>query len=224
MGNVQRLHCASKRLLKTSISVSRSKALSASVGLSLLFLFVYGGCIWVTSRRHDVGVFYFAWERAIPFVPFMILPYMSIDLFFVAAPFFISSERNLKVFRFRVASAIIAAGICFLAFPLRFAFSEGHADGWLGALFGWFRGMDAPYNLFPSLHAALMVLLLDVYMRSLRGIARAAVIIWFVLIGLSPLLTHQHHIIDILGGFVLAAVCLCVIRPKFLLALSHSTG
>ena len=72
--------------------MSRIKALRASLGLSLLFLVVYGGCIWITARRHDVGVFYFAWERAIPFVPFMILPYMSIDVFFVAAPFLISSR------------------------------------------------------------------------------------------------------------------------------------
>jgi membrane-associated phospholipid phosphatase len=224
LGNVQRFSCAAEPILKTNTPVSTVKALSASVGLSLLFLIIYGGCIWVTSRRHDVGVFYFAWERAIPFVPFMILPYMSIDLFFVAAPFFISSERDLKAFVLRVASAIIAAGICFLAFPLRFAFPEGHADGWLGALFDWFRGMDAPCNLFPSLHAALMVFLLDVYVRSLRGIARIAVIIWFVLIGLSPLLTHQHHIIDIIGGFVLAATCFYVIQPKFPLALSDPRG
>jgi membrane-associated phospholipid phosphatase len=176
------------------------------------------------ARRHDVGVFYFAWERAVPFVPFMILPYMSIDLFFIAAPFLISSERDLKVFALRVGTAIVVAGICFLAFPLRFAFSAGGAEGWLGALFDWFRGLDAPCNLFPSLHAALMLFLIDVYMRFLRGAARVAVMIWFVLIGFSPLLTHQHHIIDIIGGFVLAGACFYFIRPKFALALDQRTG
>ena len=37
---------------------------------------------------------------------------------------------------------------------------------------------------------------------------------WFVLIGLSPLLTHRHHLIDILGGFALAGVCFLFIRPR----------
>jgi membrane-associated phospholipid phosphatase len=187
------------------------------VGLSLLFLLVYGGCLWITARRHDVRVFYFAWEHAIPFVPFMILPYMSIDLFFVAAPFLFSNLRELKVFVTRVASAIILAGICFLVVPLRFAFPRPHAAGWLGALFDWFRGMDAPYNLFPSLHSALLLFLIDAYRQHLRGLTRAAVIFWFVLVGLSPLLTHQHHVIDILGGFALAAVCFLFIPPKFCL-------
>ena len=169
----------------------------------------------MTARRHDVGVFFFAWERAIPFVPFMILPYMSIDLFFVAAPFLFSEERELRLFVARVATAIIVAGLCFLVEPLRFAFPRPPAAGCLGALFDWFRGMDAPYNLFPSLHAALLLFLIEAYARHLRGLGRAAVMLWFVLIALSPLLTHQHHVIDILGGFVLAAVCFLVIRPKF---------
>ena len=87
MGDVYRRGRAPRSLLKADTSVSCAKAFAASVGLSLFFLLVYGTCLWVTARRGDVGVFYFAWERAIPFVPFMILPYMSIDLFFVAAPF-----------------------------------------------------------------------------------------------------------------------------------------
>jgi len=194
------------------VHVKRGKALAVSVGLSILFLIVYGGCNWITSHRANVGRFYFEWERRIPFVPFFILPYMSIDLFFVAAPFLCRSERELSIFTKRIAVAIMVAGICFLLFPLRFAFPRPHADGWLGAIFDWFRGMDAPYNLLPSLHAALMLILLDLYLRHTRGPIRVAIIIWFVLIALSPVLTYQHHLIDIAGGFVLAAFCFLIFR------------
>jgi membrane-associated phospholipid phosphatase len=194
------------------------------MGLSLLFLIVYGGCLWITSRRHDVGVSYFAWERAIPFVPFMILPYLSIDLFFVAAPFLFSTARELIIFVARVATAIVIAGIFFLAVPLRFAFPRPQADGWLGALFDWFRGMDAPYNLFPSLHAALLLFLVDAYARNLCGVARIVVLLWFALIGLSPLLTRQHHVIDICGGFALALGCMGLFGEKFALALERRAG
>ena len=100
----------------------RTHALAVSAGLSVLFLIVYGGCNWITAHRGDVGVFYFEWERAIPFVPFLILPYMSIDLFYIAAPFLCRSERELSIFAKRVVAAILFAGTCFLLFPLRFAF------------------------------------------------------------------------------------------------------
>jgi protein-tyrosine phosphatase len=190
-----------------AVAVKRSKALLVSAGLSALFLIVYGGCNWITARRANVGTFYFEWERTILFVPLFILPYMSIDLFFIAAPFLCRTDRELSILAKRIAAAIFVAGLCFLLFPLRFAFPRPHADGWLGALFDWFRGMDAPYNLLPSLHAALTLILLDIYFRDTRGFVRAATMIWFVLIALSPVLTYQHHLIDIVGGFVLAGYC-----------------
>lgn len=200
------------------------KAVIISAGLSILFLIVYSGCNWITSRRGNAGTFYFEWERSIPFVPFMILPYMSIDLFFVAAPFLCRTERELRIFSQRVICAIGVAGICFLVFPLRFAFARPHADGWLGAIFDWFRGMDAPYNLLPSLHAALMLILVGVYLRHTRGLVRLAMIVWFALIGLSPVLTYQHHLVDIAGGFVLAGGCFWFFRNSRLSSLPGNAG
>ena len=194
------------------MGVKKSKALAVSIALSVLFLVVYGGCNWITARRANVGSFFFEWERSFPFVPFFILPYMSIDLFFVAAPFLCRTGRELSILAKRVTAAIVIAGVCFLLFPLRFAFPRPHADGWLGAIFDWFRGMDAPFNLLPSLHAALMLILADAYLRHTHGIVRIAIIVWFVLIALSPILTYQHHLIDIAGGFILAALCLWIFR------------
>src|SRR5438477_4925141 len=182
-------------------------ALAVSVGLSILFLVVYGGCNWITSQRSDVGTFYFQWERAIPFVPLLILPYLSIDLFFVAAPFLCRTDHELRAFSRRVIASILIAGICFLLFPLRFAFPRPHANGAIGMFFDWFRGMDAPYNLFPSLHAALWLFLVNIYARHLRGVFLGVAIIWFALIALSPVLTYHYQIIDIGGGFVLAGYC-----------------
>jgi hypothetical protein len=179
-----------------------------------LFLIVYGACNWITARRSGVGVgvFYFQWEHSIPFVPFMVLPYMSIDLFFVAAPFLCRTDRELLTFSRRITAAILIAGICFLLFPLRFAFPRPHANGWIGTIFDWFRGMDAPYNLFPSLHAALWLFLVNIYARHLRGVFLGGAMVWFALIALSPVLTYQHHIIDIGGGFVLAGYCFYFFR------------
>src|SRR5690348_3332868 len=117
------------------MAVKRSKALAASAGLSILFLMVYGGCNWFAARRGHAGTFYFQWEHNIPFVPLLILPYMSIDIFFIAAPFLCKNKRELSIFTKRVATAILVAGAFFLLFPLRFAFPRPHVSGWTGALF-----------------------------------------------------------------------------------------
>ena len=36
--------------------------------------------------------------------------------------------------------------------------------------------------------------------------------IWFCLIGFSTVLTYQHHIVDVVAGFILAAVCFYLFR------------
>ena len=190
----------------------RGAAAQTSLVLSLLFLVVYGSCNWITAQRTDVGTWYFAWERHIPFVPLMIVPYMSIDLFFVAAPFLCENGQELQTFARRIGFAIIVAGVCFLVLPLRFAFERPVATGWLGSIFDMFRNFDQPYNLFPSLHITLRTVLADLYARHSRGSVYVLLQVWFSLIGFSTVLTYQHHLIDILGGFVLAAICFYLFR------------
>ena len=73
------------------------RSLFWAIFLSVYFFAVYLGCNAITARRSDVGHAAFAWERYIPFMPAMIIPYMSIDLFFVAVPFVCGSRGELSV-------------------------------------------------------------------------------------------------------------------------------
>ncbi|HXR05004.1 MAG TPA: phosphatase PAP2/dual specificity phosphatase family protein [Verrucomicrobiae bacterium] len=188
-------------------------AAAASMGASsALFMVVYGGCNWITAHRSDVGTWYYSWERFIPFVPVMIIPYMSIDLFFVAGPFLCHSREELRALARRIAFAILAAGACFLLLPLKIAVACPQVNGWMGALFNFLHGFDQPYNLVPSLHITLRTILADLYARHTRGALRVASHVWFSLIGFSTLLTYQHHVADVIGGFILAAVCFYLFR------------
>jgi len=189
-----------------------SRRAITSALLSLLFLVVYVSCNWFTSRRTDVGMFYFEWERHIPFVPWMIVPYMSIDLFFVAAPFVCWTEEEVHTLAKRIAFAILFSGACFLLFPLQFAFERPPVSDWLGVVFNNFRNFDHPYNLLPSLHITLRTILAAVYARHSRGMMRILSDIWFILIGFSTVLTYQHHVADVVGGFILAGYCFYLFR------------
>ncbi len=80
-------------------------------------------------------------------------------------------------------------------------------EGWLNEIFHFLRGFDEPYNLAPSLHVALWAILWFVYMRHTSGWLRWLVGFWFVLIGVSPLLTWQHQVFDVVTGLLLAVVC-----------------
>ncbi len=107
----------------------------------------------------------------------------------------------------RVSFAILIAGLFFLCFPLRFAFERPVPDGWLGAIFSFLHAFDRPYNMFPSLHIALQGILAEVYAAATTGLLRLALLAWFGLVGFSTVLTWQHHVVDVIGGFVLAVFC-----------------
>jgi membrane-associated phospholipid phosphatase len=190
------------------------KAAIASAGLSLLFVIVYGSTSYITSLRHHVGSFYFWWERYIPFVPLFIIPYMSIDLFFVGAPFICRDDVERRVLARRIAASILIAGACFLAFPLNFEWQRPQVVGWLGAIFHFLYGFDRQYNQCPSLHMALRTILALAYVRRFGGALGWMLRVWFSLIGLSTLLTYQHHVIDILGGYALGTLCVYMFRDR----------
>jgi len=178
-----------------------------AVAVSALFGGVYGGCNWITSQRADAGTICFDWERRLPFVPGMIVPYWSIDLFFVGSFFLFRDREELDRHGRRILAAILAAGVCFLLFPLSYGGERPAVDGVWKPLYTALWGLDRPHNLFPSLHIALLTLLADVYLRRTRGLARAGLFVWFALVALSTLLTRQHHLVDVIGGLLLGLLC-----------------
>src|SRR5690348_7198380 len=101
-----------------NLYVAFLRALACAVALSVYFFLIYATCNTISSHRHDVRTAGFAWEsRLIPFVPAMIVPYMSIDLFFFAAPFLCTTRRERRDHALRVVLAVAIAGACFLLFP-----------------------------------------------------------------------------------------------------------
>ena len=193
---------------------SKFAAAATSGSLSLLFMVVYGSCNWITAHRHDVGTWYYSWEHFIPFVPLMIIPYMSIDLFFVAGPFLCQSREELRILTRRIIFAILVAGAFFLLMPLKMGIARPQPSGWTGAIFNFLHAFDQPYNLVPSLHITLRTILADLYARHTKGVTRLASHVWFSLVGFSTVLTYQHHVVDVAGGFVLAAICFYLFREN----------
>jgi predicted protein tyrosine phosphatase/membrane-associated phospholipid phosphatase len=194
----------------------RLQAAATAVMLSLLFVLIYAGTNWLTAQRPaaHIGTWFFSWElTCIPYVPLLIIPYMSCDLFFVVAPFLCRDERELGVFRRRILFSILTATALFLLMPLTLVWpARPRVPGLFGDLVEASCTapflMEFPHNLFPSLHITLSTLLADIYGRHTRGPLRAIVQGWLFLIGVSTILTWQHHLIDIAGGLVLAGFAL----------------
>ena len=182
--------------------------------MSALFLLTYGGCLRITAARAPVPSLAFAWERHTPFIPVMIIPYWSIDLFFVGSFFLCYRREDLRTHVKRLGLAMIVASACFLLFPLQMAYPRPVVDGFWSVGFTPLHALDMPYNLAPSLHIALWTILITVYVRPTRAWLRGAVIAWFALIYASTLFTWQHHAFDVITGQALGLAALYLVRER----------
>src|SRR5205807_1106899 len=60
----------------------------------------------------------------------------------------------------------------------------------------------------------LCVILAVHYASHSAGWVRALIWVWFGLIGVSTVLTYQHHLVDIAGGLALAGLCCRLFRSS----------
>ncbi len=173
----------------------------------VFFFSSYGFANWLASQRANVPAVYFEWERGIPFLPWTILPYWSIDLLYGISFFLWRTRAALLTHVKRLVLAQLVSVACFIAFPLRFSFARPEADGLPGQLFTLLGGFDLPFNQAPSLHISLLVILWVAFAAQLRSGWRWLLHGWFALIGVSVLTTWQHHLIDVPTGALAGWLC-----------------
>ncbi|MEN9358520.1 MAG: hypothetical protein RL095_55 [Verrucomicrobiota bacterium] len=190
--------------------------LGALAGLS--FLLGYGGLNQLTALRGDCGSWAMEWEQRIPFVSAFIGPYLSIDLLFCLAFLLCRDRAETHLLFRRLVTAVLLACTCFLLLPQQLAWQRpGSAEiaGWPGAVWQSFTRIDAPHNLFPSLHVILGILLLRFYWRRFPSpLARCFWTLWFLAIQASTILTRQHHLVDLAGGLLFGWAILLILPER----------
>ena len=184
--------------------------LAALVVVAAIFYTSYGATNALASARANVPEIYFAWERALPFWAWSIVPYWSLNLLYALGFFLCRDAGELARYVTQLLAAQMIATLFFIAFPLQISWEKPAVSGLSGFLFSSLAAFDLPFNQAPSLHIILCVVVGAFYLRKARAVwLKAALVAWFALIGLSVLTTYQHHFIDIPTG--LAAGCLVLL-------------
>lgn len=172
----------------------------------LWFAVIYGGCDWITAQRTLRVPIHLPIELSIPLVPGAVLAYMSIYALFAAGPFIIRERREFTALVMALALATLMGGIGFLLIPARAAFAPpGDLGPWSG-LFQFADRLNLDHNMVPSLHVALSVACVAAFARCAPPAGRAALWLWAAVIALSTVLTHQHHVVDVISGWVVGVL------------------
>jgi len=173
--------------------------------ISVVFFTVYPLCNWLTAKRETVFNLYVAAELQIPFVPEFVWIYLSLYLLFIIPPFFLGASR-MNALGKRLVGATIFCGIAFLVIPAELGFERTVPDDpFYSAMFARLFAVDLPHNMAPSLHVTFSAMILFVLLNESQSAARSTVFwIWLVLICASTVLVHQHHLLDVVTGLLVA--------------------
>ncbi len=203
---------------------------------AVLFQVLYGTCAWQAARLGPTASLATQWDATMPYVPAMLLPYMSSGAILIAAFLFVPTRAGLNALVQRLALATAIAALVFACWPHRFAWARpvGAGTGWTDALARSLDHLDGRFNQFPSLHVAYALLVAPALLpvigvrwpRVAARIGQALLIGWLGAMVASTVLTWQHHLADVAGGLLLAALVLAVTpvrTPRARVALAYAT-
>ncbi len=154
------------------------------------------------------------WERAIPFLPWMIVPYLSSGIFFAGSFFWVQTQDQLRLLSQRLLLCTAFACLIFVLWPLQLSSARPSIESKLWApLFAYLNFVDRPYNQLPSLHVAYCVVLWSALKQGRVPLLQWLLGIWLTLVASATLFTYQHHFFDVVAGLLLGGASVLFISP-----------
>lgn len=171
-----------------------------------IFTTVYGGASWLSAHRELPTAPHLSWELTLPFVPAAAWIYLSVPAVLLLIPFVAGSRQRLLALWATLTCTVLAAGLCYLLYPVAQAWPERVAHGPWAGLFGFVDAVNLEHNELPSLHVAFATLVALWLGRDLRWVGRGLLGLWLVAVAASTLLLHEHHLLDVTTGAALGAL------------------
>lgn len=173
------------------------------------FIVVYVGCDSITASRSDRVRIDFAFEQQLPFVPALTIVYSSLYVMFGVVVLALKSSREIESVGWLLVLLTLVAGVGFLVVPAELAFVIPADKGRWAIAFQWADRCNLTYNLVPSLHVAYAVACAET-IRQKQSLAAAWMHGLALAIAASAWLTYQHHLVDLIAGYLVALV-LCAV-------------
>jgi membrane-associated phospholipid phosphatase len=175
---------------------------------------IYGSANWWSLHAPYRFRFWMDWELGLPFVPAWIVVYCSLNVLNLMPVFFLSAT-SLQTLGRSMLKATCIAGLIFFVFPAPAGFVRPPSvpgwDSWFKTLYS----LDESGNTLPSLHITYSWMVVSSIATALAGsphlwLRRLRVVFYFWMAGIAVavVLVRQHHIADIIAGFILGSFML----------------
>lgn len=182
---------------------------------SVIFCFVFNSLIYTgtqiimgKAKHFDLTT---AADNAIPFEPMWAVIYLGCFLFWAINYIMITRQEKEDWFQFATGDYLsrIICGVFFVLLPTTNVRPEVMGNSFPELLVRFVYSMDAPTNLFPSIHC-LVSWMCFIGIRGRKYVPKWYQVfscIFAIAVFASTLFTKQHYIIDVIVGAILAEIC-----------------
>ncbi len=186
-----------------TLPYSRVFGISLALLFALLFLVLYGASsvisAWIPWRIHPA----LPEEAYLPLLPNWSLIYLSMPLMLFLCVVKLNWMAQWTLF-IALLVQLLTACIFFLLLPVELVFSTPQVNGWIKPWFEFATALSMPRNHLPSLHVAFAVTSAIALHPVVRPLQRCMIWLWAILIVASTVLIHEHHLLDVVAGVLLA--------------------
>ena len=182
---------------------------------SLIFCFIFNSLIYTglqllmkNAKHYDLTTKY---DDMIPFEPWWCIIYLGCFLFWGINYILIARQQDEAWYKFATGDYLsrVVCAVFFIFLPTTNVRPDIVGEGVAQTMIRFVYWVDAPTNLFPSIHC-LVSWLCFVGIRGKKFIPK-----WYqmfsaffaILVFLSTLFTKQHFIVDVFAGVILAEIC-----------------
>jgi hypothetical protein len=150
-------------------------------------------------------------DRAVPFEPDWVLPYLSMYIFLLLPPLLAYTTDQLRRYAIGMAIMFVTAALCFFLYPITYPRPALPASA--NVIYRLIVHVDQPINSLPSLHAGMTIYAILFAARIFaadpprrRRFLLAISCLWAAIIFYGTLATKQHYFVDLPAGGLLAWV------------------
>jgi len=161
------------------------------------------------NRAMSGGITLETWlDQYVPFWPAWIVPYLLAIGWWIAAGLWAAWKMDDRLIEAFIARWLTACGIgfaIFALFPTYMVRPPVAGDSWAARLLEYVYSNDHLYNAFPSMHlwtTTIVTLTFADWKPRWRGV-------WWGIVAvvvLATVFTHQHWLLDPIGGILLAVI------------------
>ena len=181
------------------------------------FMLLWTGSHEISDLRGVRYPLYFDWETRIPFQKWALAIYLPHDaIVILLAVFFRNWREATPYFGTLLVQTAIAVPF-FLLVPIEPGYQNEMATGVWGTYGFEMIGMKniSQWNHMPSLHVSFVFIIATVVGQRFGPVGWWIGMAWAVLVSMTTMLVHEHHVICVVGGLILYGFTAWLVLPWF---------